>query len=122
MPLSSDVCTVLWRYIRTVRNKWQPDSPYIFVGRQGTGTAPLEPHTVSYRFALRARQVLVAAFAFMTFAIRPLRGRFARACPKERVRGMLGHSSDAVTSIYEHLDFEDVAASHREAGPLRLLA
>ena len=42
--------------------------------------------------------------------------------PKERVSRMLGHSSDAVTSIYEHLSFDDVQAAHGGSNPLRRLA
>ena len=40
---------------------------------------------------------------------------------KERVSRMLGHSGDNITSIYEHLNFEDVAKAHAEANPLRRL-
>ena len=35
---------------------------------------------------------------------------------------MLGHANDAITSIYEHLDFEDIQAAYRDTNPLRFVS
>jgi integrase/recombinase XerD len=118
VPLSPAVKMLLWKWIKGDRRRWAK-TDYLFVSRLG---GPLDRHRVSGRFRAKVQQAGVQyrvrfhdlRHAAATYALRA-------GMPKERVSRMLGHANDSITSIYEHLDFEDIQSSHAGANPLRLL-
>src|SRR5438270_12373076 len=83
---------------------------------------PLDRHRLCGRFRAKVRAARIPyrvrfhdlRHAAATYALRA-------GMPKERVSRMLGHANDAITSIYEHLQFEDVQEAHSKANPLRLV-
>jgi len=118
VPISAEVSALLWKYTKTVRPKYAK-SDYLFVSRRG---GPLDARNLSRRFSDAVRRSGIGR----RVRFHDLRHTCATWClragaPKERVSRMLGHSSDSVTSIYEHLDYADVAATHQLTNPLRLL-
>jgi hypothetical protein len=114
----------LWRYISTLRKRRAPRAQArivdaLFLFRWGP---PLDGRRVSYRFRLQARKARIPyrvrfhdlRHAAATWGLRT-------GMPKERVSRMLGHANDAITSIYEHLNFEDVQVAFEAANPPRLI-
>lgn len=118
VPLSPEVKLVLKEWIDGIRVRWATSS-YLFVSRRG---GPLDRHRVSGRFRAKVKQAGIPyrvrfhdlRHAAATYALRA-------GMPKERVSRMLGHANDAITSIYEHLEFRDIQEAHALANPLRLL-
>lgn len=119
VPLSPAVKMLLGKWVKTYRKRWAT-SEYLFVSRLG---GPLDRHRLSSRFRAKVRAAGIPykvryhdlRHAAATYALRA-------GMPKERVSRMLGHANDAITSIYEHLQFEDVQQAHASANPLRLVS
>lgn len=117
VPVGSEVKALLWRYLKRVRPKHDRGGPWLFLGRTG---GQVNGNHLGKTFHERAGRAGVKArfhdlrHTAATYALRA-------GMDKARVSRMLGHSNDSITSIYEHLNFEDVQRSHAGANPLSML-
>jgi integrase len=83
---------------------------------------PLDGNKLSYAFRLRVERVnLPYQCRFHDLRHTAATWLLRSGMPKPLVARMLGHSSDAITSIYEHLDFDDVQAAYGRVRPMHSL-
>jgi site-specific recombinase XerD len=118
VPLSPSVKMLLWKWVRTDRKRWAK-TDFLFVSHLG---GPLDRHRVSGRFRAKV-QSLGLGYRVRFHDLRHAAATYMlrAGMPKERVSRVLGHANDSITSIYEHLDFEDVQDSYAGHNPLDYL-
>lgn len=117
VPLSAETCFAVWKYVQKDRPKHDRGAPWLFLGRGGDRVSGTH---LSHVFHWKAAEVGIAA-RFHDLRHTAATWSLRAGMPKERVSRLLGHANDSITSIYEHLTFEDIQSAHKDAAHLRLL-
>jgi integrase/recombinase XerD len=120
VPLHPKVRRLLLRWVRGDRRRWAKNDEYLFVSRVGT---MLDRHRVSGRFRAKI-QALNLPYRVRFHDLRHAAATWMRrqGMDLETVSQILGHANIGITSsIYNHLDFEDVQRAYEAAKPFRWL-
>ncbi|MBI2756163.1 MAG: tyrosine-type recombinase/integrase [Chloroflexi bacterium] len=118
VPLSAETVNAVWKYLHRDRAKLAvPGSEWLFLSRSG---GQVSGNHLGHTFHQKAAAAGIQA-RFHDLRHTAATWTLRAGMPKERVSRLLGHANDSITSLYEHLEFEDIQAAHSQAAHLRPL-